>query len=254
MITFGFTVDAITFLQDHRPRFDKVHHEDLQLLETLKLKSHIDENPTAKLYRSQKYRVPLNNNVYQALVAFLESRSKQGGTVLLNILVNYLEIKPTERGNIDQYSFEAIISRSEDTTSDDIDMQEGIPGTFIGVTNKDIINNAAALKLGFSPMDADLSADLRAELEDEDNRNPPKSGVPTLIEEHDRRIKREESAEGPKASEIPYPPSRARDLKMEILKIKEYRDRFKIDARTGGIGAGISICMWTFHNTLDTYV
>ncbi|EHK96255.1 putative Transcription initiation factor TFIID subunit 5 [Glarea lozoyensis 74030] len=251
MITYGFTIDAEAFLHDFGPRFEKFHHEDLQLLETLKLKSHIDENPTAKLYRSQKYKVPLNNNVYQALITFLEANSKTGGTVLLNILVAYLEIKTTERGNLDQYSFEAIVSRSEDTANDEAD-QEGIPGTFIGVTNKDIINNAAVLKLGFTPMDPDLAADLRAELEDEDIRNPPKPGVPTLIEEHERRIKREESVEGPKASEIPYPPSRARDLKMEILKIKESRDRFTIDTRTGGIGAGISICMWTFHNTLDT--
>jgi transcription initiation factor TFIID subunit 5 len=252
MITYGFTVDAETFLHEFGPRFEKVHHEDLQLLETLKLKSHVDENATAKLYRSQKYKVPLNNNVYQALIAFLEANSKAGGTVLTNLFTGYLEIKASERGNLDQFSFEAIVSRSEDIASDEADLQEGIPGTFIGVTNKDIINNAAALKLGFTPMDPDLAADLRAELEDEDNRNPPKPGVPTLIEEHERRIKREDSAEGPKASEIPYPPSRARDLKMEILKIKESRDRFKIDTRTGGIGAGISICMWTFHNTLDT--
>ena len=190
MITYGFTVDAETFLHEFGPRFEKVHHEDLQLLETLKLKSHIDENPTAKLYRSQKYRVPLNNNIYQALITFLEANTKTGGTVLLNTLVAHLEIKTTERGNLAQYSFEANTSRSDDLASDEADLQEGIPGTFIGVTNKDIIDNAAALKLGFTPMDTELAADLRAELEDEDNRNPPKPGVPTLIEEHERRIKR----------------------------------------------------------------
>lgn len=38
---------------------------------------------------------------------------------------------------------------------------------------------------------------------------------------------------------------------MEVQKIKENRDRFKIEGRTGGVGPGVSVTMFTFHNTFD---
>jgi len=38
---------------------------------------------------------------------------------------------------------------------------------------------------------------------------------------------------------------------MEVQKIKENRDRFKIDGRTGGIGPQVSVCMFTLHNTME---
>jgi len=39
---------------------------------------------------------------------------------------------------------------------------------------------------------------------------------------------------------------------MEVQKIRELRDRFRIDPRTGGVGPGVSIAMYTFHNTQDS--
>lgn len=42
---------------------------------------------------------------------------------------------------------------------------------------------------------------------------------------------------------------------MEVQKVKENRDRFKIDGRdgrTGGVGPGLSVTMFTFHNTFDS--
>ena len=39
---------------------------------------------------------------------------------------------------------------------------------------------------------------------------------------------------------------------MEVTKIRENRDRLKIEARTGGIGPGVSVVMYTFHNTQTT--
>lgn len=135
---------------------------------------------------------------------------------------------------------------------EDQDLQEGIPGAFTGVSNKDIMDNNALLKLGMMPMEPDLAADVRAELEDEDKVHPPLAGTNSLVEEFDRTIKREESADAPSRNDIPLPPSRARDVIMEVQKIKESRDRFKIESRTGGIGPAVSVCMFTFHNTLDT--
>jgi transcription initiation factor TFIID subunit 5 len=53
---------------------------------------------------------------------------------------------------------------------------------------------------------------------------------------------------------VPQAPWLARDIKMEVNKIREYRDRFRIDPKTGGVGPGVSVCMYTFHNTHDKYV
>ena len=101
-------------------------------------------------------------------------------------------------------------------------------------------------------MESDLAQDVRAELEDEDAKNPPPLGKNSLVEEFDQNIKREDSADAPNRNEIPLPPSRARDVIMEVQKIKENRDRFRIEGRTSGVGVGVSVCMFTFHNTLDT--
>jgi transcription initiation factor TFIID subunit 5 len=41
---------------------------------------------------------------------------------------------------------------------------------------------------------------------------------------------------------------------LEMQKLRENRDRFKIDGATGGVGVAISACMFTFHNTLGRLV
>lgn len=64
-------------------------------------------------------------------------------------------------------------------------------------------------------------------------------------------IKKEEDEDAPTRADIPYPPSTARDVAMEVQKVKENRDRFKIEGRTGGVGPAVSVCMFTFHNTHD---
>jgi transcription initiation factor TFIID subunit 5 len=246
------TVEAVCFFKDFSPQFERVHSDELRTFETLTLPQHVLDNAVAKLYRSTKYRLPLNTTVYYNLVTYLESNGKEGGTVILYILSTYCEIRNTERGPLDQYSFEAIINQARGVNRDEADLEEGIPGAFTGVSNKDIMNNNAIVRLGLVPMEAELASDVRAELEDEDIKHPPEFGKPTLVDEFERSIKREDSSDAPNRNEIPLPPSRARDVVMEVQKIKEYRDRFKIEGRTGGIGPAVSVCMFTFHNTLDT--
>lgn len=197
--------------------------------------------------------MPLNTNAYFGLVTYLEANEKTGGSVILFLLSSHFEIRETARGPIDQYSFEAIINRSHNNDTDDsADLQEGIPGHFTGVTNRDMLNNNAPLRLGPLPMEPELAQDVRDELMDEDAKNPPEAGQVSLVEHFDQTIKREESADAPNRLEVPLPPSRARDVIMEVQKVKENRDRFKIEARTGGVGPALSVIMFTFHNTLDT--
>lgn len=245
------SVAADSFFQAFSPQFERVHSDELKVFQTIKLSAQVVDNSIATLYRGTKYRLPLNSNVYYNVLTFLESKSQVGGSVVIYLLQTYCEVRETTRGPIDQYSFEAIINQSRGVEENDADLEEGIPGAFTGVSNKDIMDNNAVLKLGMMPMEAELALDVRAELEEEDIKNPPEFGRTSLVDEFDQNIKREDSADAPTRNEIPLPPSRARDVVMEVQKIKENRDRFRIDGRSNGIGAGVSVCMFTFHNTLD---
>jgi transcription initiation factor TFIID subunit 5 len=251
LILQDFSHAGQSYLKKFGPRFESAHSDELQAFATCTLPQHVTENPIAKLYRGSKYRIPLNSHVYFNLITYLESNAKVGGSVVIYLLSTYCEIRETARGPIDQYSFESIINLAH-AADDEVELQEGIPGAFTGVSNKDILDNNAILKLGMMAMEPDLAQDVRAELEDEDRDHPPAPGTSSLVDEFDRTIKREDSADGPSRNEIPLPPSRARDVIMEVQKIKENRDRFKIESRTGGTGPAISVCMFTFHNTLDT--
>lgn len=251
LVVNGYAIDAEKFFKDFSTQFERVHADELRTFETVKLPQQVFENSITSLYRSSKYRIPLNQHVYFNLITFLESNSKVGGTIVIYLLQTHCEIRSTTQGPLDQYSFEAIINQSHATEQEKPDFEEGIPGAFTGVSNKDIMDNNTILKLGMMAMEPELAAEVRTALEDEDIQNPPELGKNSLVEEFDLKIKREDSVEGPNRNEIPLPPSRARDVVMEVQKIKENRDRFKIDGRTGGIGPAISVCMFTFHNTLD---
>ena len=130
-------------------------------------------------------------------------------------------------------------------------MNEGIPGINIGLSNKDVLDPAGPLTLGPLPMDADLRDDVRAELEEEESRNPTRENR-NMLDELDQKIKREDSTDAASRAELPLPPSRPRDIMLEMSKLRENRDRFKVEGRTGGAGVPVSACMFTFHNTLGT--
>ncbi|KAK3685811.1 WD40-repeat-containing domain protein, partial [Podospora appendiculata] len=252
LVNQGYNDDAKQFLNTLRPQFEKVHRDALELFATITLPQHIRENQTTRLYKESKYRIPLNQSLSGNLFHFLEREGEAGGATVTYILQTYCHVDVSARGPIEPYSFEAIYRRVQNADLDEIDAQEGIPGVFTGVSNKDVLDSAAPLKLGPLPMESELRDDVRAELEEEDQRHPPVEGRPTLVDEFDRRIKREESADGPARSDLPLPPSRARDVVMEMQKVRENRDRFKIEGRTGGVGIPVSAIMFTFHNTLGS--
>ncbi|TKW57736.1 Transcription initiation factor TFIID subunit 5 [Colletotrichum tanaceti] len=252
LVTQNYSEDAKSILNSLKPYFDNVHSDDLKTFSTITLALHAKENPTTKLYRENKYRIPLNQHITGNLFHFLERERDNGGSVILYILSTFCHLDSTARGPIEPFSFEAIYRRSQNLDIDEIDLQEGIPGVFTGISNRDLLDKTVPLKLGPLPMEEDLREDVRAELQDEDALNPPPEGRSTLVEEFDRKIKREESADGPNRTELPLPPSRARDVVMEMQKVRENRDRFKIEGRTGGVGVAASACMFTFHNTLGS--
>lgn len=250
LVTNGYGEDAKTFLKDLGRYFEPSHSDDIKNFSTLALPQHVNANPTAKLYKENKYRIPLNQHATADLFNFLERESEQGGAVIRQILVSYCQIDSTSRGPVTPFSFESVYRKSKNIDLDEVDTSEGIPGVNIGLSNRDLLDPAAPLLLGPLPMDADLKEDVRAEVEEEEARNPPQDGRPSMLEELDQKIKREDSPDAPQRADLPLPPSRPRDILLEMSKLRENRDRFKIEGRTGGAGIPVSACMFTFHNTL----
>ena len=246
----GYAEDAKALLKSIGPTFQNAHSDDLKTLSTISLPQHIDENPTIMLYRDNRYRIPLNQHATGDLFNFLERESENGGAVIRQILVRACQIDSTSRGPITPFSFEAVYKKSRNLEMEEVDANEGIPGVNIGLSNKDLLDPTAPLSLGPLPMESDLRDDIRAEIEDEEKRNPPPVGQPGLLGDFDQKIKREDSADVPNRADLPLPPSRPRDIMLEMQKLRENRDRFKIEGRTGGVGVPISACMFTFHNTL----
>ncbi|KZZ92475.1 WD40/YVTN repeat-like-containing domain protein [Moelleriella libera RCEF 2490] len=248
----GYADESKFFLKELGQNFQRVHADDLKTFSTMSLAQHVAENPTARLYKENKYRIPLNQHATGDLFNFLERESEQGGSVIRQLLVTYCQIDSTARGPITPFSFEAVFRRSKNADLEEIDLKEGIPGINIGLSNKDILDAAQPLKLGPFPMDPDLRDDVRAEIEDEERQNPPREGTGSLLDEFEQKIKREEDADVPSRADLPLPPSRPRDIVLEMSKVRENRDRFKIEGRTGGIGTSVSACMFTFHNTFGS--
>ena len=174
---------------------------------------------------------------------------------MISVMQTHLNIVTVERVADDKYSLAKMLGRAK-TVEDFPAEDEGIPGHNAGSANTD--RNAGSnvltrLKLGPLPMEPELLADVQAELEEEDAKNPPVEGQNSLMQEFDQHIKREESDDAPGRTDVPLPPSLQRDVLMEVQKVKENRDRFRIEGRTGGVGPAVSVVMYTFHNTYDGY-
>nr|XP_001388955.2 transcription initiation factor TFIID subunit [Aspergillus niger CBS 513.88] len=223
--------DAKQFFDLNKNLFLPEHTEDVRALEPISLPEHVQANSTAKLYRTNKYRLVLSNPAFSNLMQFLESKQKEGGSDMTAILSSYCTIITKE------LKTKAFLGT--------------IPDSAYTGDNPNMAGTLPRLKLGKLPLEQALETDVRGELADEDAKNPPGPGQNTLIQEFDQMIKKEEDEEAPTRADIPYPPSTARDVAIEIQKVKENRDRFRIEGRTGGVGPAVSVCMFTFHNTYD---
>lgn len=250
-----FSRDSQDFFAAHRERFEAEHEHDVRALSALSLPEHVQQNETAQLYLTNKYRLSLSQISYFTLTQFLETKERDGGIVILNIIFNHMDVRSIDRPSAsDERSLAKILAKtngSESVPAED----EGIPGHHPGSANLD--RNAptvlSKLSLGMPPMETDLMEDVKAELQDQDAAQPPTAGQPSLIDTFEQQIKREPTDDAPPREALPYPPSTIRDVQMEVQKVKENRDRFPIPhARTGGIGPGVSVCMFTLHNTFDS--
>ena len=251
LVSDDYPRESRIFFNAFKGQFENEHVDDLRTLEPISLPEHVETNETAKIYRGSKYRLSISSVAFYNLVRFLESKEKSGGAVLVGIIQGHLNVVTVERGNDAQYALAHVLHRAKNIEHFPAE-DEGIPGHNPGSANT---NRAAKdnvlpkLKLGPMPRDEDLKSDVRAELEEEDSRNPPLNGQVSLSDHFESQIKREDSEEAPSRGELQLPASVARDVAMEVQKVKEDRDRFRIEARTGGVGPAVSVTMFTFHNT-----
>ncbi|KAL1595535.1 Transcription initiation factor TFIID subunit 5 [Nothophoma quercina] len=251
-----FTKDAETFFATYQNQFERDHSDEIKTLRQVRLPSHLTESNIAKLYTENKYRLTLTTMPFYNLIQFLESKMFEGGQALMDIIREHLNIVTVDRTATAEKSIAAILANGQG--DDELPAEdEGIPGHNPGhplTSRHDPEADAARirLQLGPYPQDQDLQDDVRATLQDEDAKNAPKPGQSSLVDEYEQRIKREPTEDGPSRDTVPLPPSLARDVSMEVAKIMEYRDRYKMEGRTGGVGPAVSVTMYTFHNTYDS--
>lgn len=244
-----------SFFKTYSDRFQKEHQDDIRALQNISLPEHVESNHVAQIYRHNLYRLTLSQSAFSTFVQFLESSDVEGGSVILNLVQTHLNVVAKERVALGQErSLARIIAGSGENFEAPAE-DEGIPGHNPGSANTDPKAPPVLTKLALAPMplEPDLMEDVKADLQDYDAANPPPPGRNTLIEEFEQRIKQEPNDDAPSRDGIPFPPSLARDVAMEVQRVKENRDRFKIEGRTDGVGPGLSVTMFTFHNTFDRY-
>ena len=244
--------DGDEFFNTFKEPFETEHEDDLRALAPLHEPEHVQQNHIAQIYRNSKYRISFSNMAFMSLLHFLEAKERDGGLVIMSILQSAIDVRTVDRAaDNDARGLAKLLAErngDEEVPAED----EGIPGHFAGSANTDPKATSALTKLQLRPlpMEPDLMEDVKAELQDHDSLHPPTAGQPSLVDEFEQRIKREPTDDFPP---IPFPPSTARDVAMEVQKVKENRDRFRIESgRTGGVGPGISVTMFTLHNTFDS--
>ena len=244
----GFSGVAIDLLNQYKGKVELEHMDDLRNLSLLGLPEHVKDSTIGKTYLSDKYRLTLSNAAYSLLLIHLESKLTEGGQAVLQIMNENMEIKTIDRVVSDANAVEKILGRSG-TDSNWPTEDEGIPGHHPGQTTSTGSSNLTRLKLGPLPMESALFQEVLEKLQAEDSRNPAADGQLSLETEFTSRIKTEESDDAPTRNELTYPASIVRDVEAEVLKIKELRNRFKLDVQKDKLSA----CMYTFHNTHDQY-
>ncbi|KAL1305998.1 hypothetical protein AAFC00_004131 [Neodothiora populina] len=242
------------FFKAYSDRFQKEHQDDCRALSNISLPEHVQTNQTAQLYRNNRYRITLTQSAFSTFVQFLEANDVEGGSVILNIVQTHMDVKARERAAIGQERSLARIMQAPTDGFETPAEDEGIPGHNPGSANTDLKAPPVLTKLQLAPMplEDDLMEDVKAELQENDAANPPPPGRNTLLEEFEQRIKQEPNDDAPSREGIPFPPSLARDVAMQVQRVRENRDRFKIEGRTDGVGPGVSVTMFTFHNTFDS--
>ncbi|KAH7138118.1 WD40-repeat-containing domain protein [Dendryphion nanum] len=251
--------DAETFFSTYKAGFEREHEEDLKLLGMVKLSQHLETSRIAKVYLENKWRIVLTSVPFYNFIQFLESKLWDGGQTIIDLNRDHINLLTVDRTASAEKSIAAILSSGRG--DDDLPAEdEGIPGHAPGHPQTKISADQdphadvsrIRLQLGQYPQEDDLQDDVRDALREQDARNPTRDGQGSLLDEYENLIKREPTDDAPSRDLVPLPPSLARDVSMEVQKVIEHRDRYKLEGRTGGVGPAVSVIIYTFHNTHDS--
>ncbi|KAL7271590.1 Transcription initiation factor TFIID subunit 5 [Rhizina undulata] len=245
LIATGFQTPGKNFFKEHHQEHEATYGHDLKALAAISLPQHVEENPMAKLYRENKYRVTLSRTTLNLLTHFLVDTEDSGGELVHKLLNQRVEIRTVP--GMPTFSS----TRSDDSM---LAEDEGIPGHTSGrlVTGGDL----PGVKLGQLPMDRELISDVEDSLRKEDIREKEATGADmlgvsasgSLLDEF-QKIKREESEDSPMRDALPLPPYTGVDVESTVKLVKESRDKVSLSGPSGP--ALPSVCMYTWHNTQD---
>ncbi|KAI9893625.1 MAG: Transcription initiation factor TFIID subunit 5 [Vezdaea aestivalis] len=240
--------ERLQFYKDFHEMFLAAHDGELRTLISIVLPEHVQANSMTKQYIQHKYRLTLTSIVTSILLQFLESKEQEGGSVILGIIVDHIAIKVKASNGAEPGTLAAMMNPSFD--EDLLGDEEGIPG--LAKADGGPGNLLAKLRLGRPRRDDDFYLDVRGDLADLDALYPPKrnEGQTSMLAEYEDMIKKEDEPgmERATAEDVPLPPSCARDVAMEVQRVKENRDRFVIE-KTKNVWSPTSVAMYTFHNT-----
>ncbi|RPA86615.1 WD40 repeat-like protein [Ascobolus immersus RN42] len=242
----GAYVDgAKNFFELHSQEHMSIHGHDIQALQSVTLPAHIEENELCQTFlkKGNKYRINLTKAAKDLLLFWIEDNEAIGGSVI-NKVVN------------EHVTLNVIQGKSTNIEITDVGDNEGIIGHISGSSDL-AISNTVRLKLGALPMDKEYIAEIEDELRAEDMKQRDDTrmedlGVttqPSLLDEFQQRIKREESEseDAPMRDDVPLPPYTGLDIAREVQMVKDNRAKFKLEGVP--TPALPSIAMYTFHHT-----
>lgn len=249
LISKGHFARAKSFFEENAVDHATLHYKDLQILSSISLPVHIEENELTKAFRANKYVLNVSRTTFDLLVYFLHEIEETGGSSIIRIINQYIEAKITT-ARPSRFATEFVL-----------DPEEGLPGVTLSSVDIKASNNAIGsdgngdeadslnpqsqpLKLGKLPLDPDFEKDVELEINYENKRDPKETEL-LISEFHKLHTK---DADSPFRTALPLPHYKEADIQAEIQAVKDARHRIRIGTTQSALP---SVCMYTFHNTHD---
>lgn len=219
LVSLGEPERAKEFFDQFAPSNSLLHPQELQILGRVRTPQHIEDNPVAQEFMTQRFKIRISPTTFDLLLFFLHSIESVGGSTIIRLINQHFQL--------------AIVATQ---ATDETDLQEEANG--IDTTGS--LNNSTEgteLKLGKMPLDNDFKNEVLVMLNQRD------ASLGQLFEEE-----AEEESDSPAIESLPLPKYTPEDVERMVNKIKEISERALIDKAQAALP---SVAMYTFHNTYD---